>query len=346
MSIGIYIHIPFCERKCPYCDFYSVCDDRLTAPYCDALLRSITELPDGIKADTVYFGGGTPSLFAKQLEKILEALSKKVILSGDAEITAEINPNSSSKEVFRLLRSAGVNRLSIGVQSFADDELKTLGRLHSADTAEKTFFTAREEGFRNISLDLMLAVWGQTAETLDLSIGKIKELAPEHISAYMLILEEGTEFEDKIPVDEEEQGKQYLHICQSLEAMGLMQYEISNFARAGFECRHNLKYWRDEEYIGLGPAAHSYYKGKRFYYPRDIDSFIKGNSPIFDGDGGSLEEKIMLGLRLCEGVEKALISAPTENLIKAGLIIEKAGRIALTKRGFLLSNAVIAKLLQ
>lgn len=345
MSLGIYIHVPFCQRKCPYCDFYSVCDTDLSQAYLDALLNSIVAFPDGEKADTVYFGGGTPSLFAKQMGEALDALSKKFILAKDAEITAEINPHSSSKEVLRLFRSAGVNRLSIGVQSFVDDELKTLGRLHSAETAEKTYFAAREEGFRNISLDLMLAVWGQTTDTLDFSIEKTKELAPEHISAYMLILEEGTAFENKLPLDEEEQERQYLHICQRLEDIGLIQYEISNFARRGFECRHNLKYWRDEEYIGFGPAAHSYYKGKRFYYPRDIEGFIKGNSPVFDGEGGSREEKIMLGLRLSEGVEKNLITSPTENLKKAGFIFEKDGRIALTRQGFLLSNTVISNLI-
>lgn len=341
----IYIHIPFCERKCPYCDFYSVCDKDLMIKYKDALIKKIREFPYNEKADTVYFGGGTPSLFADYIGDVLEEAAKKFSLSSSAEITAEVNPHSAPRETLEKLYSAGVNRLSIGTQSFVDDELKTLCRLHTAKDAENTFYTSREIGFNNISLDLMLGIWGQTEESLSISLNKIKELSPQHVSAYMLILEEGTAFENKVPIDDEIMAKEYCFVCEKLEEMGLLQYEISNFAKPGFQCRHNLKYWRDEEYIGFGPAAHSFYKGERFYYPRDIMAFISGNQPVFDCIGGGKQEKIMLGLRLSEGIDENLIQKDVTDLIKAGLINKKDGRISLTRQGFLLSNAVISKLI-
>ncbi len=313
--------------------------------YKDALVQKIREFPKSEKADTVYFGGGTPSLFADYMGEVLEAVDKKFSLSLNAEITAEVNPHSSPKKTLQRLYSSGINRLSIGTQSFVDDELSTLRRLHSAKDAENTFYTAREVGFKNISLDLMLGVWGQTKESLNFSLDKIKKLSPEHLSAYMLIIEEGTEFENKTPIDDEIMAEEYFFVCEKAEEMGLMQYEISNFSKPDFKCRHNLKYWRDEEYLGFGPAAHSFYKGKRYYYPRDIMAFIKGDEPIFDCRGGSNEEKIMLGLRLTEGIDENLIKKDVTDLINAGLITKKDGRISLTRDGFLLSNSVISKLI-
>ncbi len=349
--IGLYIHVPFCVRKCRYCDFYSVTDLTLTDLYTEAVIRNIKAY--GNSFDTVYFGGGTPSLLTpKQLEAILSAAE----ISAEAEISMECNPNSVTESYLREVRSVGVNRLSFGVQSFDDDELKKLGRLHNSEQATAAIEEAYSAGFLNISADLMLAVSGQTFESLRRSLEAVARLPLTHISAYMLKVEEGTPLASdqkllsQIP-DEDDTADMYLEAVERLGAAGFGQYEISNFAKDGFECRHNLKYWRCEEYLGIGAAAHSFINGKRFACPKNLNAFI--SSEIQDtvtlDDGGSAEEKAMLSLRLTkEGLPLAEYPEAEkrgEILIANGLLKKEKGTLRLTPEGCLVSNQIICRLI-
>lgn len=363
-NLGIYIHIPFCANaKCPYCDFYSVpFDNKLAEQYTSAIIKSVEywgNQAENRTVDTVYFGGGTPSLLRLNLAVILNSIKSNFNISVDAEITFEANPTNNMTEFLPALRKAGFNRLSLGLQSANDNELAALGRQHSTlQTAEAVHF-ARNAGFENISLDLMLCTPQQTIKSLEKSIEFIAELKPQHVSAYLLKIEQGTPFAQKLLVlpNEDEQADTYIFACEQLEKNGFMQYEISNFAKQGFEARHNLKYWQCDEYIGIGAAAHSFFEGQRFYYERDIHSFINGATPINDGDGGSFEEYCMLGLRLSKGLSERQLkerynkgfesfdNAKLQKLIKAGLIIIENGVLRLTRDGFLVSNLVIGELL-
>ena len=349
--IGLYIHVPFCVRKCRYCDFYSVTDLSLTDLYTAAVIRNIKAY--GYSFDTVYFGGGTPSLLApKQISAILSAAE----IAPNAEISMECNPNSVTENYLREVRNAGVNRLSFGVQSFEDNELKMLGRLHDSAQAVAAIETAKKVGFDNISADLMLAVSGQTFDSLRRSLDAVARLPLTHISAYMLKVEEGTPLaadEDllaKIP-DEDDTADMYLEAVRKLAETGFEQYEISNFARVGFECMHNLKYWRCEEYLGIGPAAHSFIDGTRFACPKDLDSFISSEiqETIALDEGGSAEEKAMLALRLVkEGLSLAEYPEAEkrgEILIKSGLLKKEKGTLRLTPEGCLVSNQIICRLI-
>ena len=362
---GIYLHIPFCRGKCPYCDFYSLrADASQMEEYTRALEARIAASPR-FAADTVYFGGGTPSLLGgERIARLLSAVRTHFDVAKDAEITLEANPGDDLEAFFGRIREAGVNRLSLGMQSANEAELRALGRRHTqADTA-RAVEAARRAGFRNISLDLMLAVPNQTKESLRRSIERCAALGADHVSAYLLKIEENTPFYRRaaslsLPCDDEA-ADLYLFAADELGRCGYSQYEISNFAKKGFEGRHNLHYWRDEEYLGFGPAAHSFFLGKRFFYPRDLASFLSGGAAVDDGEGGDLEETILLGLRLTEGISKERLRSRFgkageerfERLRKDALPFSKSGllsiegeRIFLTTRGFLLSNAVIGKLL-
>ncbi len=350
-NIGLYIHVPFCVRKCRYCDFYSVTDLSLTDLYTSAVIRNIKAC--GYSFDTVYFGGGTPSLLTPQQ---IGAILSAAVIAPNAEISMECNPNSVTENYLREVRLAGVNRLSFGVQSFDDNELKMLGRLHNSAQAIKAIETAKKVGFNNISADLMLAVSGQTFDSLRRSLDAVAKLPLTHISAYMLKVEEGTPLAaDKkllaqIP-DEDDTADMYLEAVQKLGEAGFEQYEISNFARDGFECRHNLKYWRCEEYLGIGPAAHSFINGKRFACPKDLKKFIFSEiqDTITLDDGGSAEEKAMLALRLTkEGLlldEYPEAERRAEMLIKGGLLKKEEGTLRLTPEGCLVSNQIICRLI-
>ncbi|MGN0596810.1 MAG: radical SAM family heme chaperone HemW [Ruminiclostridium sp.] len=353
-KLGLYVHIPFCTSKCPYCDFYSVKYNCSCArEYMNAVIRNIEHY--GETYDTVYFGGGTPILLWREICGIMG----KIRLSDNAEVTIEANPCVTTKEALCSLKAANVNRISFGVQSLNNNELKALGRRHSAETAVKAINLAKECGFEDISADLMLAVPGQTKESVINSIDGLSALPLTHISAYLLKIEENTPFySQKLDLpDEDETAEMYLTAVERLAQNGFSQYEISNFCRNGKACKHNLKYWRCEEYIGIGPAAHSYYKGKRFAVARDIDRFI--NSPvqqeeITDNSPHSFEEYAMLKLRLTEGLtfeecesfgvgravmEKRIRLTPKEYLDVGN------NRISLTPKGFLVSNLVISKLI-
>lgn len=348
MPKGLYIHVPFCVRKCRYCDFYSVTDLSFTEEYANAVMRNISAAD--CVFDTVYFGGGTPSLLtAEQLSKILSA-AKTV---PQAEISMECNPNSVTENYLKDIHSVGVNRLSFGVQSFCNTELKMLGRLHTSAEAVSAIKSAHSAGFENISADIMLAVSGQTKNSLSQTLDILGTLPLTHVSAYMLKVEEGTPLAAdesllaKIP-DEDMTAEMYLLAVQRLESMGFEQYEISNFAKKGFECAHNLKYWHCEEYYGIGPAAHSFINGERYCCPKSVEKFISAEKQekIFLETGGGESESAMLSLRLTrEGISAKKLSEDAyknaEILVQKGLMKKEKDSFGLTPEGCLVSNQII-----
>jgi oxygen-independent coproporphyrinogen-3 oxidase len=343
---SLYIHIPFCKRKCPYCDFYSVTGFSLVYDYIDAVCRNLAAY-DGLVFDTVYFGGGTPSLLpAAFFAQMLEHLE----FAENAEVTVEVNPDSTTPEFLHNLREAGVNRLSVGVQSLFDDDLKTLGRLHNTDKAIQTLKAAKSAGFNNISADLMIALPGQTEARIAEAIAQLADLSVNHISAYLLKIENGTPFFSNTPADlpdDERTADLYLFTVSELEKHGFAQYEISNFAKPGFKSRHNTAYWLCREYIGIGPGAHSYFGGKRFAAERDLDAFIRSeNQPTYitDENPGGEAERIMLALRLTDtGIH---YTSACDKFIKAGLMKRLGENAALTPEGCLVSNLIIGELAQ
>ncbi len=361
-KIGIYFHVPFCGKKCSYCDFYSVCyTKQQTELYVDAVLRNIQHYGDeDTIVDTVYFGGGTPSLLTpQQIYTILNETGKCFSVSDNCEITLEANPVTLTTDKLGKLRKSGINRLSVGVQSLVDDELKFLGRLHSADRAVKAVEDAFSAGFRNISCDLMIALPDQNEKKLEYSINRLTDLPVQHISSYILKVENGTAFDsdeirNSLP-DEDMTSDLYLMMCEMLESRGFMQYEISNFAKNGYESRHNCRYWKCQDYLGIGPAAHSCYGGKRFAVPKDIDRFIQNvhqDTVVTDESPCGFEEYAMLRLRLKEGLllEKVQehrheIEKKLPPLVKAGYVMFDGDRISLTRKGFLMSNSVIEYLI-
>lgn len=361
---GIYIHIPFCKEKCPYCDFYSLkADESKKDSYLKAVLFQLEKWKSEVKdeIDTVYFGGGTPSVFgAKRIKKVIDCIRDNYTLSSP-QITVECNASSTDDDFFKVLSSAGVNRISMGMQSAVEKERKALGRRADSDTISKAVSQARDAGITDISLDIMLGVPYQTVESLDISLDYMLSLGITHISAYMLKIEDDTPFgrckESLTLPSEDEVCDMYLHTAKRLKEKGFNQYEISNFCLEGYESRHNLKYWLCEQYLGIGPSAHSFLGGKRFYYPRDIEQFISDAEIILDGAGGDEEEYIMLALRLSEGLvfekyRERFHSLPERDITvrasalqKAGLLVCDERGIRLNEKGFLLSNAVISKLL-
>ncbi len=361
MKRGLYIHIPFCKSKCPYCDFYSfVSTETQKDSYLNAVLFYLKSWGEKLQGefDTIYFGGGTPSCFgANRLGEIIQAARRHFNFI-DEEITVECNPSSVSLEFFEELKSFGVNRISMGMQSVVDDERKILGRLSNKIQVENAVKWAKLSGITNVSLDLMLGVPNQTRGSLDESLDFLISQNITHISAYMLKIEEGTPFE-KLQntlniADEDEVCDLYEYTIQKLAENGFEQYEISNFSKRGaFKSRHNLKYWCGDEYLGIGASAHSFISGQRIFYERDFDSFVHGCEPTFDSMGGDGEEYLMLRLRLNEGVkfeqyEKRYGKSIDENILKRVKQMQKQGLIkmndlgfSLTQKGFLLSNSVI-----
>lgn len=341
-TAGLYIHIPFCKNKCPYCNFYSVKYEESAAG--EYAARLIGEMPKyrGLRFDTVYFGGGTPSVVKPEMiGEILSAAREYFELDAESEITIECNPSSDLQGAFARYASFGINRVSIGMQSAVKEERLALGRTAGKAQIKAAVAAARAAGIENISLDVMLGTPKQTAAGLGETLDFIRETAVPHISAYMLKVEEGTPFykmQNRLFLPHEDAvADMYLETVSRLESIGLFQYEISNFARPGFESRHNSKYWRLAPYLGLGASAHSFLGGERFYYDSDFHR-------VPDGRGGTKEEEIILGLRLKSGVDKALVKDCTP-YIKAGFMEEHGGRLSFTPRGFLVSNTIIAQLL-
>ncbi|MEG1819457.1 MAG: radical SAM family heme chaperone HemW [Oscillospiraceae bacterium] len=359
---GIYIHIPFCKSKCPYCDFYSMnCDQELEKAYTHALVKQMKEAK-GIKADTLYIGGGTPScISSKNLTAIISSARECFEIDDNAEITVECNPSSDLKSLLPLLEKFGVNRISMGLQSAILEERKALGRVAKPQDVQAAIEIAHRVGIENISLDLMLAIPNQTEESLSKSIEFCTNSGATHISAYILKIEENTHFfkiKDKMNLpDEDETAALYLKTCEQLEAANFHQYEISNFAKSGFESKHNLKYWNCEEYLGFGASAHSFYDGNRFYYIGDISEYINAPQAVQDGTGGDFDEYVMMRLRLTNGLENEAVKSkfklpiPEKMILKAkqlqkhGLTVCDGNGIRLTRSGFLLSNSVIAEIL-
>ncbi len=362
--LGLYIHVPFCDGKCPYCDFYSLRgSEELMNQYTNSVAQHIKYYAKELnrRADTLYFGGGTPNLLGGERLALLIAQAKEDFAIKNAEITLEVNPTEDLSGFLKAVRAAGANRLSIGLQSANEDELKLLGRRHTALQAAKAVHDAQNAGFDNISLDLMLAIQNQTKESLLRSIEFCAHAGIQHISAYLLKIEPHTAYgkhreELNVP-DDDAASELYLFACRELEKRGFMQYEISNFAKPGYEGRHNLKYWHCEEYLGLGPAAHSFVDGRRFYYNRNIGEFVGGGLPVQDGTGGDFEEFAMLALRLTEGLTNDHCRAHfgsdiPKNIFDAAKLYEKGGltvcdndSIRLTQKGFLVSNTLIAEIL-
>ncbi len=349
-KVGLYIHVPFCLSKCPYCDFYSVRYSREEAErYADALIRNIKHYER--EFDSVYFGGGTPILLHEHIAEILKAAD----ITEDAEITVEANPCLAIPEFLDDLRRAGVNRMSFGVQSMNADELLFLGRRHSMKQAENAVRNSHDAGFENISADMMIGLPGQTEDKIKHTAEAIAELGVTHISAYILKIEENTPFAQSRPElpDDDRTADLYLYTAELLEKLGFMQYEISNFAKPGYECKHNLKYWRCEEYLGVGPAAHSYFDGKRFCVAQNINAFMNHQNEVITDDApGGWDEYAMLKFRLTEGItyEEAKRFGKRDEFIRKA---EKLPRslvnitdrgVNLTKEGFIVSNSVISEL--
>ena len=365
---GIYIHVPFCIRKCPYCDFYSVAaqEDRMRG-YLDALSSQICSFPP-VSADTVYLGGGTPSLLPPEaVRQILDLLCSHHRIAEEAEISMECNPASVTVETLRGYREAGVNRLSVGCQSFQPALLARLGRLHTAEDAVRTVLDAREAGFDNISVDLMLGIPDATPETTLRDAETAASLPVDHISAYILKICEGTPFADGVEgiPDDDTQAECYLTFCGYLEQQGFRQYEISNFTRGGKACRHNLKYWNCGQWLGFGPGAHMSNGEDRYSYPRSLSRFLNDYGMPVSGDPlrffsheGTVdaEEAVILGLRTDKGISLKEICgrfgwSPDERqrrfldqCEKAGYVSQTEDRLCLTRAGFLVSNSILSEL--
>ena len=375
IPLGIYVHIPFCRSKCRYCDFYSLPEarERLMDEYLQAICTHIKEtgaLAPGYRVDTVYFGGGTPTLFgAEGLAGIMNTIRKAFDVDAAAEITFEANPDSVTPQLLRRLRAEGFNRVSLGIQSDDDAILRTIGRPHTYRQAQRAVEEIRKAGFKNLSVDLMYGLPGQTLEGWNQTVENVLKLQPEHISCYGLKLEEGTplyEQQDQYDLpDDDRQADMYLQAVQQLSLKGYRQYEISNFARRGMASRHNLKYWNGGEYLGFGPDASSDFAGNRFAIVRSLRDYAEGiryggqvmreMQEILPRERAG--EYLMLRLRTTAGISweeyerKFLLSfEPLAKVMDKFCLHNWAmsngkGGYRLTPEGFLVSNTIITDLL-
>lgn len=364
--LGIYVHIPFCKSKCEYCDFYSLGgsrDRRTTDQYLQALADHIREtgrLAPDYTVDTVYFGGGTPSFFgAENLEKILDELQKRFHFGADPEITLEANPDSAQDiSALRQLHDAGFDRLSLGMQSADDAELRRIGRVHTHAQTVRAVENARAAGFDNLSLDLIYGLPEQTMTRWQANLDAALALAPEHLSCYGLKVEEGTPLfaqrERFTLPDDDAQADMYLSAVGLLARQGYEQYEISNFCRPGRASRHNSRYWTLAEYLGFGPGAHSDFGGERFALARDLDAYLAGHTVYSECSAPSAREReterVMLALRTTRGVAADTLPEAARRILRNceahGLAHLSGGFYALTPRGFLVSNAILVDLLE
>ena len=365
--LGLYIHIPFCKAKCIYCDFYSLprSEERMDA-YVGALCRDLARRADAARdytVDTVYFGGGTPSyLGADRLCKILETVFAHYRVDKTAEITTEANPDSAREvTALRRLRSAGFNRISLGMQSADDEELRRIGRVHTHEETVAAVHAARAAGFNNLSLDLIYGLPEQSAARWRENLRAAIALAPEHLSCYGLKVEEGTSLfyrQDTMHLpDDDAQAEEYLAAVGLLADAGYRQYEISNFAQPDRESRHNLKYWTMQEYLGFGPGAHSDFASRRFAYARDLSAYLAGEERLSESACPAQrereEERVMLALRTARGLDLSALKEDTTEAERVlaecarhGLAKKENGRWRLTPQGFLVSNAVIVRVLE
>ncbi|MEE9431855.1 MAG: radical SAM family heme chaperone HemW [Melioribacteraceae bacterium] len=374
-NTAIYIHIPFCDHKCIYCDFYSLISYENIEEYLKALLLEIKyfskKYNDGRIYKTIFFGGGTPSFMRpKYIGDIINALKNNFNVSEDAEITLETNPGTVSNQKLRDFRSVGINRLSVGIQSFDDDELKFLTRIHNKETAIKTVEDASTVGFENISVDLIFSLPKQTLQTWKENLEIVTSLPIKHISAYSLILEKGTIL-NKMVLDgkvkmagDNHDAELYECTMDSLQEQGFEQYEVSNFAKKNYECLHNKYYWQYEDYLSFGTAAHSFVDGKRWWNFSSLKKYVgevKQNGNAIRGNeiltsNQMLDEYIMLGLR-STGLNKKMIKnnflkkwyfeneEKIKSFINNGYLLESRSTIKCTKKGYLVCDEIISKLL-
>ena len=356
MGFGLYLHIPYCLAKCRYCDFYSAGASRAVPDeYVNALIARMAELCPG-RPETVYFGGGTPSLLSPaQVSRLLEAARP---LPG-AEITLEANPETVDEEKLAGFRAAGANRLSLGVQTADDESLARLGRPHTAAQSKAALAAAKAAGFENITGDIMLALPRYSRQEFDRTLALLAQGGAAHISAYLLKIEPGTPFGKNPPPglpDEDEAADLYLYAVEQLAKAGYAQYEISNFAKPGFEGRHNLIYWDCRDYLGLGPAAASCMGGRRFSFGRSTADFLAGAAPAPEGECTGADY-IMLRLRLAEGLRLSLLKeryglaldegrlAFLRRCVAAGYAVFDGDRLALTPQCMLVQNSILTELL-
>lgn len=374
-TLGLYLHIPFCVQKCRYCDFLSfpVADaEKRTASVDPYVRRFCREIQDrgkqcgDYRVDSLFFGGGTPSLLSgDQMKRIMEQIKESFRLSEDAECSMECNPGTATADTLRAYRSAGINRLSIGLQSACDRELQRLGRIHNLKQFEDCFRWARQAGFTNINIDLMSALPGQTRESYEKTLRFVAEHNPEHISAYSLILEEGTPLYEENPVlpDEDTDRLMYEDTKRILREYGYHRYEISNYAKEGRECRHNCKYWTRGEYLGMGLGASSQMKHARFQNVTDLTSYMEAADPTLAESRSNLspkdeiEEFMFLGLRLTAGISEenfrqsfgtsldAIYGTVLKRLTEEKLLVREKGTLRLTDYGTDISNYVLAQFL-
>lgn len=400
-ELELYIHIPFCMKKCAYCDFLSGPAPRETIDrYVTALvaeIRQYQKLAENYRVTTIFFGGGTPSILSGgQMKEIFAALRDVFEIQADAEITMEANPGTVTEENLQAYRACGINRISFGLQSVDDKELKLLGRVHTMRQFEESYDLARKAEFQNINIDLISAIPGQTVASWEHTLDTVIRMNPEHISAYSLIIEEGTPFYEiygenakeeqdsrcekcladdgkqmdigknfpKLP-DEEAERCMYELTAEKLEAAGYLQYEVSNYAKPGYACRHNKGYWQRVEYLGIGTGAASLIENERYQHISDTDLYIRANGKLDQIEeeketldwNAQVEETMFLGLRMKEGVNKQefreryhreiqeVYGEVLEKLKEEGLLREEEKRICLTKRGNDLSNYVLAQFL-
>ena len=369
-SLGLYVHIPFCVRKCNYCDFCSF-------PYSGAAWRDeyISALCSEIRSyshkkirlNSIFFGGGTPSLLTSdEFCSIFAAIQDTFEISPGCEFTVEANPKTLSKENLDAFRKCGVNRLSIGLQSIHENELKKLGRIHNFEEFLDSYNLARSFGFNNINIDLMYGIPEQTIDSFRETLKTVHDLSPTHISVYGLIIEEGTPFYkslDSLTLPNEDiECEMYYLAADFLKANGYSHYEISNYSRPGYECRHNLKYWRCDEYIGVGLAAYSYFGSRRYGNTNDPRVYLQRDGAKYEYDEvigltDAAYEYAMLGLRLAEGFSLSDYrkrfgedfyqsrSEIIDSFIREGYLLIENDRIFLTERGFYVSNAILTELI-
>lgn len=376
-SVAVYIHIPFCVKKCLYCDFLSFSSTlEQQNNYVNRLLHEIDTFPENnLLVHSIFIGGGTPSsIDEKSIEYILCKLNKKFSLLPNAEITMEVNPGTATAKKLQIYYQAGINRISFGLQSAIDEELRQLGRIHNYKEFLTQYDMARKEGFDNINIDLMSALPGQTIDSWMYTLNQVISLRPEHISAYSLIIEEGTPFYEKyssvsssvnqcaLPLteqlpDEDTERRMYELTRERLAEAGYQQYEISNYALQGYECRHNITYWKRGEYIGFGLGASSFYHGKRYHNVKDLSEydlrFCDNDSIEIVTKKDAMEETMFLGLRMREGILEneflqkfghsvdEIYPGVTDRMVQNGLINRQNGRIILTEKGMDLGDYVM-----
>ena len=398
-NLGLYLHIPFCVSKCAYCDFLSFPISRSTpqqdlisadvvSKYVAALIKEIgscqTKEFESYQIDTIFMGGGTPSILAgKEIEGIFQALQGNFFIAKDAEISIEVNPGTVTKEKVKVWKDVGINRLSIGLQSVNDDELKVLGRVHTFRQFQETYALAREAGFHNINIDLISGIPGQTLDGFLKTLEKVGKCSPEHISAYSLIIEEETPFgkrygerrsqepsKDKgiLPLPSEDvEWAMYQQTEDVLSSFGYQRYEISNYAKEGFICKHNTGYWERKDYLGVGLGAASLFEDTRFQNVSDLEVYLERiknkQSAREESDTevlslkAQMDEFIFLGLRQIKGVSKAkfqqcfgeameaVYQKSMRKLVREGLLIVEGDKVSLTKRGIDISNTVFVEFL-